>query len=102
MKMSHFRMFSISSFSGEEKQEKYLVLVPIESSHFELVFVGPINSGALLMGARYIYLESISFEPAPRTPVGQLFLFSSSLQHKLLGTLELKTIKTIAEVTTSS
>ena len=82
MKMSHFRMFSISSFSGEEKQEKYLVLVPIESSHFELGFVGPINSGALLMGARYIYLESISFEPAPRTPVGQLSLFSSSLQLK--------------------
>ena len=53
------------------------MLVPIESSHFELGFVGPINSGALLMGARYIYLESISFEPAPRTPVGQLSLFSS-------------------------
>ena len=78
------------------------MLVPIESSHFELGFVGPINSGALLMGARYIYLESISFEPVPRTPVGQLFLFSSSLQLKPLGTLELKTIKTITEVRTSS
>ena len=92
---------SPASFPGEEKQEKYLALVPIESSHFELGFVGPINSGALLMGARYIYLESISFEPAPRTPVGQLSLFFLC-NFKPLGTLELKTIKTIAEVRTSS
>ena len=95
-------MFSISSFRGEEKQEKYLALVPIESSHFEPGFVGPINSGALLMGARYIYLESISFEPEPRTSVGNFLFFLLLCNFKPVGTLELKTIKTKAEVRTSS